>query len=121
VDHIDGNTQNCNKLNLRWFSESENAGNIHTSNGEVIPYYKSLQGPCFIIANYAKHHYSNLFYDAATDSYYCEAEGWYWQMIPRKDGTIWPKADDDKSYKCHIHILNENLRKIMIIPANKVE
>jgi hypothetical protein len=43
VDHIDGNTQNCNKLNLRWFSESENAGNCHTSNGESIPHYRALK------------------------------------------------------------------------------
>jgi hypothetical protein len=42
-------------------------------------------------------------------------------MVPRKDGTTRPKADGDKSYRCLIHKLNENLGKIMIFPANKVE
>jgi hypothetical protein len=121
VDHIDGNARNCNKLNLWWFAESENAGNIHTSNGEVIPHYKSLQGPCFTINEYGKHHYSNLFYDAATGWYYCASEGWYWLTIPRKDASIHPKADDGKRYQCLIHKLNENLRNIMVIPHYNVE
>jgi hypothetical protein len=84
-------------------------GNIHTLNGEVISHYKSLKGPCFTVSDYGKHHYSNLYYDAASDSYYIASEGWYWKMIPRKDESIWPKADDDKRYKCHIHKLNKNM------------
>jgi hypothetical protein len=38
VDYIDRNSQNSNKWNLRWATESENEVDFHGQNNEAIPH-----------------------------------------------------------------------------------
>jgi hypothetical protein len=88
---------------------------------KMVNQYLIMRGPCFRASDYEAHHYNNMFYDTATDSYCIEPDSWFWQIIPTKNDTIWPKAEEGKIFYCRIHILNDNPRRIIPIPKNPVE